>query len=207
MLEAFNLFFRPEIERRQQAWLEQLRVAVRELEGRLDAQAFENLRHDPAFYSAVAHATEVAKRTHREEKLWMLRNAVVNSGLRSAPSDDVRQVFLRLVDDLTPVEVRLLLLFHVYPGFRGRTSSVMQHPTMEEAFLSIAPELGAHKGLLRWMAERLAREGLVEDSVFEGRDAGNGVSLRWLDLRRPDPGSFTTPLGKDFVRFISEPPG
>ncbi|HTS57938.1 MAG TPA: hypothetical protein VMH03_10335, partial [Terriglobales bacterium] len=46
----------------------------------------------------VLQATQIALRTHQEEKLEALRNAVVNSTSGQVLEDDVRAVFLNLVD-------------------------------------------------------------------------------------------------------------
>jgi hypothetical protein len=56
----------------------------------------------------VLPASTIAMRTDREEKLRMLRNALINAVLPGAPEEHEQITFLRFVDELTPAHVRML---------------------------------------------------------------------------------------------------
>lgn len=195
--EGFNEFFSPEIARRRDQWFTQLGKVVNDLYERLDAASFERLRSDPEFYSVVRHATEIAGRTHQEEKLVLLRNAIVNTGLPSAPRDDLRHIFLNMVSEFTPTHLRLLTLLHEFPGAHGR-EPVKGRPSVAEVLSQDDPRWSEWGQLFCQLVERLTREGLVEETLTEGREGYHWTEIRW------DARSFTTPLGKEFVRFIQD---
>lgn len=68
----------------------------------------EELAGEPQFVTAVVRATQIAVGTHREEKIRMLRNALRRVGLGTAPSDDLQEVYFRLIEELTPSHARVL---------------------------------------------------------------------------------------------------
>src|SRR5206468_713468 len=66
---------------------------------------------NPRFTSTFIHATLIAMRTHQEEKLEALRNAVINSALPKAPEDDLQLMFLNLIDQFGEWHIRLLKFY------------------------------------------------------------------------------------------------
>ena len=85
-LELFNTIIAPPFERRRNEWLESLanRLDALEKEKRLK---IEQLSGNEEFISVVMHATTVAIRNHKQEKIDALRNAVLNSALGQSPGD------------------------------------------------------------------------------------------------------------------------
>lgn len=106
--ELFELVLAPSLEKRRDEWLRKLGEAVEELRTRLDGFDPRALEGNEQFVSAVLAASTVAVKTHQEEKLEMLRNALVNAVLPGAPDEHEQMTFLRFVDVLTPLHVRVL---------------------------------------------------------------------------------------------------
>jgi hypothetical protein len=67
----------------------------------------ERLAQDDVFVTVVMQTSQIALRNHQVEKLEALRNAVLNSVL-STIEEDEKFVFLRLIDQLTPLHLRTL---------------------------------------------------------------------------------------------------
>src|ERR1035438_9693178 len=59
-------------------WCEEIRLRLNDLSEKVDGMTPEALAKDDAFFSAFAQATQAALRTHQQEKLDALRNAVLN---------------------------------------------------------------------------------------------------------------------------------
>jgi hypothetical protein len=108
--ELFALVISPPLQKRQKQWMEDLAARVEKLEAKKGITA-EQLRDSPEFLDAVLAATQAAVRTSSGEKHDALRNAVVNSVLSNAPPPDVQQLYLSIIDALSPWHLRLLYLF------------------------------------------------------------------------------------------------
>jgi hypothetical protein len=114
----------PALTRRKDAWLNRLCLAVTEMQGRFKGFDPRELGENETFVSTVVQTTILAMKTDQEEKLQSLRNAALNSVLPGAPDELEQSIFLRYVDELTPLHLRARSLlaepktwFHQhYPG-------------------------------------------------------------------------------------------
>jgi hypothetical protein len=163
------------LEKRRDEWMSSVAVRLQAAELRLD-----KLADDPAFVTTLVHATQIASRNHQEEKLSALRNAVVNSALGNAPAEDLRALFLTLVDELTPTHLRILRLFES----SGSVGSTRQ-------------QLAAEREVTDQMVLRLSNSGLIDDPrPYAGRMREHPeplVTLAWTPSK----------LGKRFLEFIT----
>lgn len=174
--ELFELVLAPPLSKRRDEWMESVAKRLQDVEANV-----ASMRNDPAFVTTALQATQIALRTHQEEKLEALRNAVVNSAIGTAPQDDLRAIFLNLVDAFTPTHLRILKYFQN----RGSLdSSAIQH-------------LRDTRAVTDMMVNELARDGLIEDQrpyAARGRDSGESLLISDWTLSK---------LGAQFVEFIS----
>jgi hypothetical protein len=130
------------------------------------------------------HKTLVAIRTHKEEKLLALRNAVVNSATATAPQDDLKAIFLNLVDAFTPTHLKIVKYFQN----RG---------TLDATAIQ---QLRDARAITDVIVNELARNGLIEDHrpyAARGRDSGDSLFISdWT----------VSQLGSQFIAFISSRP-
>lgn len=103
--EVLGALISPHIEHRRTEWLESNARGLAELVERLQPEHF---LHDEAFTTAFLHASQVALRTHQQEKLDALRHAVLHVAIADAPDDSLQLMFLNALDTLTPWHLRLL---------------------------------------------------------------------------------------------------
>ncbi len=108
--ELIGLLSSPVAQRRDD-WFIDLERRVREQEGRVDGFRFDDLGQNQQFVSAALTATQAALRTHQQEKLDALKNAVVNVALGREPEADRQQQFLALVDRFAAAHFILLQFF------------------------------------------------------------------------------------------------
>jgi hypothetical protein len=102
--EAVGYFGQREIDKRQSTFLDEV------LRGLEDMQVqVSNLKE--SFWSTLLYAVDVTRRTHQQEKRDALKNAVLNAAKPTAPDDDLQHIFVKMVDDLTPLHLRLLEFF------------------------------------------------------------------------------------------------
>jgi len=189
--------FAPPLERRREKWFGMLAEAVAELQRTVQGISPEALAANEMFVTAAAQATQVALRTHQEEKLQALKRAVICAASADAPAEDQQLMFLRFIDELTPWHLRLLAFFNspeqwlkdrgqVASWSLGAPSTVLEH---------CFPDLNGQSGFYVQLVRDLQSRGLIHQGEFLNTTmTGRGM----LEAR-------TTPFGRAFLVYISEP--
>jgi len=193
--ELVGLVFGPPLEKRREKWLEQLADAVKEVQDKVSELTPEKLSKNEAFVTTVLRATEIAVRTHQQEKLEALRNAVVSAALPDAPDETLQQIFLNHADTLTPWHL-LILNFLDNPGAWGQRNGIkypmymMGFPTM--VLEQSMPQLSGRPEFYDQIVTDLEQMGLL-------RAGGLRTFGTVHDMFSPR----TTARGKQFLAFIS----
>lgn len=195
--EFFSLIVSPPISKRRDEWIESIVEGLRNLEKQIDDFSVEGLKDDESFITTVSHATQIALRNHQAEKMNALKNAVLNSALPNAPDDDLQLIFLGYVDSSTEWHLRILkflddpsewLKQNRIPApniHMGATSTVL-----ETAF----QDLKGKRPFYDLIVKDLYGKGLLGvDSLHTMMSASGVMAQR------------TTPFGKQFIDFVSEP--
>jgi hypothetical protein len=194
----FEEVFQKPLDKRRAAWLNTLADAIKELQEKVGDISLDNLASNDMFITATIQASQVAQKTHQQEKLEALRNAVQNSVLPSAPEEDLQLLFLRYIDELTPWHLRVLSLLDSpekwlnangkpLPGWgSGGVSNLIEY-----AF----PDLKGKRAFYGLLVADLQARGMLEHgSILNSTMTGIGIIQ-----------SRTTPMGKQFLNFISKP--
>lgn len=195
---AFENIFGSPIEKRKQAWLEQLAEVIKEVQERVAELSPEKLAANETFVTVVMQASQVAIRNHQQAKLDALRNAVLNSALPNPPQEDEQMIFLRLIDQLTPWHLRVLSLLNDPVGWMQRNN--VKNPGWHTGGVSTViehclPDLRGQRDTYDQIVRDLQAEGLVGQGQFvHGTMTGGGM----VESRTAD-------RGKRFIRFISAP--
>lgn len=174
--ELFELALASPLSKRRDEWMESVAKRLAGIESKVDS-----LRDNPVFITTLVQASQIALRSHQEEKLNALRNAVANSASGTAPQDDLQAVFLNLVDRFTPTHLRILKYF------QNRTS-------LDSVSLQ---RLRDARAVTDVIVNELARYGLIEDHrpyAARGRDSGESLLFSDWALSK---------LGSQFIEFIS----
>lgn len=186
-VELFQLLIQPPLEKRRTEWMAEVGEKLRELE--VKGLKLEDLQKNEEFVSAVMHASHVALRTHKAEKLNALRNAILNVAKGQAPEETVQHLFLNFIDSLTELHLRILKVFHVpspLPNLSmGGLSDVLEHNI---------PDLRGRRELYDQLWKDLYSKGLVTTDGLHSTMSGHGLAQKR-----------TTGLGDDFLKFIAEP--
>jgi len=195
---VFENFFASPIERRKEAWLQQLADVLKDVEDRVAELTPEKLAQNEAFVTMAMQASQIALRNHQQAKLEALRNAVLNAALPNPLQEDEQMIFLRLIDQLSLWHLRVLSVFDdpvqwmerhgvPNPGWgMGGPSTVLEH---------CLPEL---------RGQRETYEQIVRDLQSEGF-LGQGQFLQVTMTGEGMVSSRTTDRGKRFIKFITAP--
>jgi len=195
---AFENIFTSPIEKRKEAWLNQLADVINEVQKRVSEITPERLAENDAFVTVVMQASQVAIRNHQQAKIEALRNAVLNAALPNPPHEDEQMIFLRLIDQLTPWHLRVLSVLndpiqwmernniHNPCWGMGGASTVLEH---------CLPDL---------QGQRETYDQIVIDLQGQGM-LGQGQFLHVMMTGGGMVASRTTERGRRFIRFISAP--
>ncbi len=184
-VELFQYVVQPPLEKRREAWMEDVGQRLKELESQ--GLKLEDLQSNEEFITAVMQASQVALRTHQTEKLAALRNAVLNVAKGQAPEETIQHLFLDYVDSLTERHLQILKIFQAPvppPGSTmGGLGNVLEHNL---------PELRGRRELYDQLWKDLYSRGLVNTDSLHGTMSGMGLVQKR-----------TTGLGDEFLKFIS----
>jgi hypothetical protein len=197
VLPFLQLLVATPLEKRRDAWIQDLADRVAELEngGQL---LYSDLEDNEPFATAVYHGVRAAISTSAHEKHEALRNAALNSALQLQPENDLFEMFLRYLSDFTPVHIKLLMLYDD-PGARLQERGLEVEPVIAVARWHLVelclPELAGYKDTASQAWEELRDRGLVQATSLDIMGTAQGLES-----------SLTSSLGKQFVAFISDPP-
>jgi hypothetical protein len=182
------------IGRRREHWFREIASAISQLQEHTELLS-KPLSENEAFIDAVLHATQMALRTHQAEKLQALRNAVKNSARLGAPNENVQLMFLRFVDELTPLHLRVLSLFED-PRKRledcGRALTPAAAGGIAPLIYHYIPESNGQGHLAEQIWRDLSARGLIEH-------VGLFVAMTTEGVLTPR----ATYFGRQFLKFIS----
>jgi len=102
-----NSLWTSPIERRRDAFLNELCSAMETLRT-ANANILTTIQSSESFQSVLLQATWAAIRNHQGEKLAALRNAVLNAAVGTTIVEDWQLLFVRYVDELTPIHLVIM---------------------------------------------------------------------------------------------------
>lgn len=123
--ELFQCVIQPPLEKRREKWMVAVGEKLQELE--LSGIKLENLQNNEEFVSLVMYATMIALRTHQEEKLSALRNAIANVAIGQAPDEVLQHIFLSLIDTFNSLHLKVLKLFQSPVNTEGLSMGALSH--------------------------------------------------------------------------------
>jgi hypothetical protein len=231
-VELFSAIVTPPIERRRREWMRNVGEALAELQSKVHTVDVARLSENEEFVTLLIAATQLAIKNHAAEKIDALRNAVLNSACGHNADEDLQEMLLSLVDQFTPLHIRLLKTFH--DGFLWSNE---HYPVPDEHELPpfLVPSIGSYdifretdRTLLTIVLRDLVQNGLIQhwiikevtqrlpDGTFRctveqwkarstsEMHVARGVAMS-VHMR---PGSYvtrTTHIGGRLVDFISKP--
>lgn len=209
LTEVLSILLAPAVSRRRDEWIKELADALDELQQKLEGFRTEDLVQDEAFVSAMIRASRAAIGTHRQDKRRHLRNGLMNIAAGRAADEEWHDILMQLVEDLTPIHIRLLRYFDnpyqfVSREYAAQVNSEFQAHGIARAPSPISemekslPDLGDNRSLYEPVLHDLHARRLLHSPLEIYDDA----------LLPDEHGPFqrrTTPLGSRLIAFISEP--
>ncbi len=178
------------LEKRRTKWFIDFDKRLQLLEETVEGFSSKRLAENEIFISMFFYATNVAIRTHQEEKLEALRNAVTNSILHPEIDESLQLMFLNFIDEYTSWHLTLLQFFDAY----GQSNSSSLNIT-RDVIGNEYPELIGKQAIYEQMVRDLISDGVLEITTSYGK--------RMTDQRLV---AFEiTDMGKQFLEIIRCP--
>jgi hypothetical protein len=183
--ELFQYIVQPPLEKRRLEWMAQVGEKLQELECK--GIELEATQDNEQFISAAMYASQLALRTHKQEKLNALKNAIINIAIGQAPEEAMQHLFLSLVDTLTVLHIEILQLFQ----------NPIPPPNMSMGGLNAVleynmPDMRGRQNLYDQLWKDLYLKGLINTDGMNTTMSGSGLGQKR-----------TTGLGDEFLIFIS----
>jgi hypothetical protein len=189
--ELVGMLFGPPIEKRREKWLNELADAVREVQKQV-----ANPESNEEWVTVALRATEIAMRTHQQEKIAALKNAVINSALSNNLGETIHQILLNYIEVLTPWHLTILHYCNDPEKWRQQHGLPHANITFGSAATmleSSIPELSGRRPFYDLLISDLSQRGLLTSGDW----SHTTMSLQGIVASR------TTDLGREFLAFIS----
>lgn len=184
-VELLQHLIQPPLERRRNEWMAQVGEKLRTLEE--NGLNLEDLQNNEQFITAVMKASTAAMRTHKEEKLAALRNAVLKVATGQGPEETIQHLLLSFIDEFSEMHLRVLAFAHAPQTPAGISAGGLSH-VLEDNI----PALRGQRGLYDQLWKDLYLRGLISTESLHIMMTGNGLGQRR-----------TTPLGEALLDFIA----
>lgn len=186
LAEIFSTVIESPFQKRKIQWMHRVVDAIEELQEK--GLKVDELKENEQFISAVFYASHLAMKTHQEEKLQALRNAIVNVAEGLEIDESLQHIYLNYIDQFTVLHIKILR----FALSRKVPPNVMMG-SLKPLLVSTYPELDKQEGLITQIWKELYNSGLITVDSLQG-----GLSSQGLGQK------FTTQMGDNFLRFIEE---
>ena len=192
MVSLFETIFSAPIDKRKKVWFEKLANTVDELCKKVDGLTPETLSNNEEFISAYLQASNIAVRTNHVAKLRYLNNAVKNTVLLTDYDESKKMVFIKVIDEMTPLHFKLLhflskpKLFIKELNDKQGPNTRVNWVNLSNVWDEIYTDIKSNDPLLNIIVSDLKRFGFTHISEFHN---ANMISN-------------STKTARDFLRFV-----
>jgi hypothetical protein len=199
--ELFEFFVKPPLEDRLEEWMENVAEVLRDLAENKNYD-LEELQQNQEFITIVAQATQIAIRNHQKYKIKSLRNVISNSIVYTDIRGDLKLLFIRYIDELTPTHLKLLNFF-----IENETAivTITSYPDLYELFNNQYPQT-ISKSEFRLMCQDISARGLIRISpdIEDFNDIYQASSLLLEETNEDLPMIVITDIAVAFLDFIEK---
>jgi hypothetical protein len=184
--------FSTPIDKRKEAWLKELANIVNELCQEIDGLTLDRISENQEFISASLEASNIAVRTHHQEKLKALKAAVKNTVLRADLDESKKMIFIRIIGQMTPLHFQVLN-FLSFPekyinAFNSQNDNTLTHwGDLRNVWDARFKEIRSDNPIIEIAIQDLYSYGLIYINVFHKANLS----------------SVATKFGREFIEFAA----
>lgn len=204
LAEAFELAVTSPAEKRVEKWISELSQVVNELVTRFEEVTPERLGKNEAFTTTVIATSRIAMLTESQEKLSMLKSAVLQTGSGVVLSEVVRNTFLEIIARYSPEHVIMLRKLNSQSALRQAFECISGEKPEAIGTSSDGSYIQIEKlapSLLQDLDEEISREifsDLHRDRLCRGSEGFAFSYSLTMETK------VVTKRGMEFLNFVSE---
>jgi hypothetical protein len=211
--ELVQTIFTPSYEKKLANWRGIMSDIVLELYNRKQV-TMEDLQTNDEFVSIAQQSATIALKTHKDEKLNRLKRAILNSW-DSAIEFDIKQIFMGFIDDLSETHIIVLDYLYEFAHLIVKMKSLQKlyNALSNGSLFPNAPTVSlVDASYFRYILTDLKNKNLIllsdefnltiKDDVSQ--PTYRSVSNETENIARPF--LKISPMGRQFIRFISDKP-
>ena len=186
--------WKPPLVRRTEKWMNDVTEKLKSIDVKI-----EDLVNNERFITCLTQSYQVATRTHNQEKVKALKNAVINSIPTPTYSESLQSLFINYIDSLTEWHIRFLTFFN-----RPDWMDLYRGKTFEHAKYFIF-------GMMWDLYPDLKDKEDLTELIFRDLKNSGLINQRWetvQNLAISTQGGTSIPkvtdIGKDFLEFIND---
>lgn len=193
--ETLGLLITEPISKRRDAWIISLYDELKALECKVDGFKIESLIEDEQFVTVLINSIQLAIKNNNEIKLRALRNACINTAFKVNTDEDKQLIFLKYVDELIPLDIKLLYHF-MDPRKRCEESGVNINKYYSgspmSTFWDCNNEDNIDRSIVKMRMEDLISKNLMSNFGYNATCTSQGM----LSSRLSE-------IGNEFMKFIT----
>lgn len=176
-----------QIERRQEEWKNMIEYRLSTLE-----ISINNLGSNENFATCLLKSTELAIKTHSQEKKVYLTNALINS-INLNFNETTILMFLNLIEEYTDLHMIILNFFYNPLSFNSVKNSNLYTSSPLNLFYEEYPEFKSQNSLILLISKKLYNDGLLDSESLNISMTINGAKSKR-----------TSNLGDNFLSFFQK---
>jgi len=201
--ELLSYIWKQPFDKRLEVWREVVANALRQLESKQGVD-LSRIHLNDDFISVFIQASAIAVRSHQAEKIDALKNAILNAALPGHTKVDFYFIFVRYIDELTPIHLKLLSFsiqeettlktIKSYTEFYNSFNNKYPKALSQDEFKMVCGDLEV-RGLMR-----------ISQDIDDFEDIYHADSLLLAETNDNLPRIIITDIAKEFISFIAKKP-
>jgi hypothetical protein len=198
LAELGDLFLNP-IQKRRENWHTEVKSALNEIKNKYGLLPHE-IEADDKFVSALLSATPIAIKTHQQEKIKALKNALINVSNPDDEDFDMSQQFIRYIDELGVIHLKVLA------GLNKYSDQISKLEKMERVYSELTKKIGLKIERLpfRTIVQDLHSRFLIQIGDIEEYPEFATKTENFVAENSGINPLTVTELGRNFLEFIGE---
>jgi len=193
--EIFGFILTEPITKRKTRWMELVVDKLNDLEERNNG-LINGLRENDEFISFLLESSQIALKTHQEEKLTILKNVISNFIMETPEDYDKKYSFLKIIEEITPSHIEILNYIHI--NELEINENINGFPQLYEKYFKSRK---IDKFYFRKCVFDLEKQSLIRiNKDFNDYFDGTG----YVSTDEGAPSIKILDIGKEFVQFIKE---
>ena len=206
--ELFSVILPPSIESRREKWMNEISIVLNDLLEKND-NLINELKDNEDFISLLLETSQLALKTHREEKLKLYSKALKNS-ISIDIDFFVQETYIRYIEELNPNQIMILDFIESNQEKLIEVNSYQKYYNLlTKGTIGLSPSLDSSidSSTVRFFLQDLDKKGLIiiSDSIeeLEGFVRESNYLITG-DSKDGLPYIKITEFGKKFLKMIEE---